>query len=60
MDGFDRCHRLHDGFAEAPALDALRVRHVDRKTTELAPVKHVLMMIGSDELKHRLDIPTAW
>jgi hypothetical protein len=38
----------------------LRVRHVDRKTTELAPVKHVLMMIGSDELKHRLDIPTAW
>ena len=32
-------------------------RHVDRKTSELSPVEHAVLMIGVYELKHCLDIP---
>ena len=63
MDGFDKCDRvhfdalLHGGIAEAAALDAVLARHVDRKTTELSPVEHAVLMIGAYELAHCLDIP---
>ena len=63
MDGFDKCDRvhfdalLHGGIAEAAALDAVLARHVDRKTTELSPVEHAVLMIGAYELTHCLDIP---
>ena len=32
-------------------------RHVDRKTTELSPIEHGVLMIGAYELKHCVDIP---
>ena len=42
---------------EAADLDAILARHVDRKTTELSPIEHGILMIGAYELKHCLDIP---
>jgi transcription antitermination protein NusB len=63
QDGFDKCDRLHfdallHGCArEATELDALLTRHADRKTTELSPVEHGVLLIGSYELKHCLDVP---
>ena len=63
IEGFDKCDRLHfdallhGGIAEASALDAALSRHVDRKTTDLSPVEHAVLMIGTYELTHCLDIP---
>ena len=63
IEGFDKCDRLHfdallhGGIAEAAALDAVLTRHVDRKTTDLSPVEHAVLMIGTYELTHCLDIP---
>ena len=62
-EGFEKCDRahfdalLHGSIAEAAALDAVLSRHVDRKTTELSPVEHGVLMIGTYELTHCLDIP---
>ncbi|MBA4217258.1 MAG: transcription antitermination factor NusB [Proteobacteria bacterium] len=42
---------------EAADLDAILARHVDRKTTELSPIEHAILMIGAYELKHCFDIP---
>ncbi|MFG6469004.1 transcription antitermination factor NusB [Roseateles sp. BYS87W] len=42
---------------EAADLDAILARHVDRKTTELSPIEHAVLMIGAYELKHCLDVP---
>ncbi|MBV8469953.1 MAG: transcription antitermination factor NusB [Pelomonas sp.] len=63
QDGFDKCDRAHfdallNGcILEAPDLDAVLSRHVDRKTTELSPIEHAVLMIGAYELKHCIDIP---
>lgn len=43
--------------SEAADLDAILSRHVDRKTTELSPIEHAILMIGAYELKHFVDIP---
>ena len=62
-EGFDKCDSahfdalLHGCIAEAADLDALLARHVDRKTTELSPVEHGVLLIGVYELKHCIDIP---
>jgi N utilization substance protein B len=48
---------LHGCIGEASDLDAVLSRHVDRRTTELSPVEHAVLMIGAYELKHCLDIP---
>jgi N utilization substance protein B len=48
---------LHGCIAEAADIDALLARHVDRKTTELSPVEHGVLMIGTYELKHCVDVP---
>ena len=48
---------LHGCLAEASALDAVLARHVDRKTTELSPIEHGVLMIGAYELQHCIDIP---
>ncbi|HEX4508876.1 MAG TPA: transcription antitermination factor NusB [Burkholderiaceae bacterium] len=48
---------LHGCIAEATALDEVLARHVDRKTTQLSPVEHAVLMIGTYELSHCLDIP---
>ena len=63
QEGFEKSDRahfdalLHGCIAEAADLDALLARHVDRKTTELSPVEHAVLMIGAYELKHCVDIP---
>lgn len=63
MDGFQKCDRehfdalLHGGIEGAAALDEVLARHVDRKTTLLSPVEHAILMIGTWELQHGLDIP---
>jgi len=63
QEGFDKADRahfdalLHGCIAEAADLDAVLARFVDRKTTELSPVEHGVLMIGAYELKHCIDIP---
>jgi N utilization substance protein B len=63
QEGFDKCDSahfdalLHGCIAEAADIDAALTRHVDRKTTELSPVEHGVLMIGVYELKHCIDIP---
>ena len=63
QEGFDKADRahfdalLHGCISEAAALDAVLAKFVDRKTTELSPVEHGVLMIGAYELKHCLDIP---
>ena len=63
QDGFDKADAahfdalLHGCVREAADLDAVLARHVDRKTTELSPVEHAVLMIGAYELKHCIDIP---
>ena len=63
QDEFEKCDRahfdalLHGCIAEAAALDAALARHVDRKTTDLSPVEHAVLMIGAYELSHCIDIP---
>ena len=48
---------LHGCIAEAADLDAVLTKHVDRKTTELSPIEHGVLMIGAYELKHCVDVP---
>jgi N utilization substance protein B len=63
QEGFDKADSahfdalLHGCIAEAADLDAVLARHVDRKTTELSPVEHGVLMIGAYELKHCMDVP---
>jgi transcription antitermination protein NusB len=63
QEGFDKCDRvhfdalLHGCVREAADLDAVLARHVDRKIRELSPVEHGVLLIGTYELKHCLDIP---
>jgi len=63
QDGFAQCDAahfdalLHGYIAEAADLDAALARHVDRKTTELSPIEHGVLMIGAYELKHCVDVP---
>ena len=63
QEGFGQCDTahfdalLHGCIGEAVALDAVLARHVDRKTTELSPVEHGVLMIGAYELGHCIDIP---
>ena len=63
QDGFgkaDKAHYealLHGCVQEAADLDAVLARHVDRKTNELSPIEHAVLMIGAYELKHCIDIP---
>jgi N utilization substance protein B len=62
-EGFDKLDRvhldalLHGCIREAGEIDALLARHVDRKTAHLSPVEHAVLMIGTYELKHCLDVP---
>ncbi len=63
LEGFDKADTahfdalLHGCIEEAADIDALLSRHVDRKTTQLSPIEHGVLMIGSYELKHCIDIP---
>ena len=63
QDDFGRCDKahfdmlLHGCIAEAAALDAVLARHVDRKTSQLSPIEHGVLLIGVYELTHCVDIP---
>ena len=63
QEGFDKIDTahfdalLHGCIAEASDLDGVLGKFVDRKTTELSPVEHGVLMIGAYELKHCIDIP---
>lgn len=63
MEGFkkaDTAHYdtlLHGCIDEAALLDAMIAPHVDRKTAELSPVEHGILLLGAYELSHFQDIP---
>ena len=63
QEGFAKCDAahfdmlLHGCIREAVELDAQLVAHLDRKTEQLSPVEHAVLMIGTYELRHCLDIP---
>ncbi len=63
QEGFDKCDPqhfdalLHGCINEASDIDAVLARHVDRKTSELSPIEHGVLMIGVYELKHCISIP---
>jgi len=63
QQGFDKCDKAHldlllqGCIREASDLDAVLARHVDRKTTQLSPIEHAVLLIGVFELKHCIGIP---
>jgi len=63
QEGFDKADAvhfdalLHGCIREAADLDAVLARHVDRKTSELSPVEHGILLIGAYELKYCIDVP---
>ena len=63
QEGFDKCDALHFNallhgcIGEALQIDAVLAHHVDRQTKQLSPVEHAVLMIGTYELHHCLDIP---
>ena len=63
LDGFGKCDMAHfeallNGCIEqASAIDAILAHHLDRAVTRLSPVEHAVLMIGTFELWHCMDIP---
>ena len=63
QDEFAKCDTahfdmlLHGCIREAAELDDLLVVHLDRKTEQLSPVEHAVLLIGAYELRHCIDIP---
>ena len=63
QEGFDQCDAahfdmlLHGCIREAAGLDALLAGHLDRKTAQLSPVEHAVLMIGTYELRYCVAIP---
>ena len=48
---------FHGCIADAAALDALLVQHIDRKVQMLSPVEHAALWIGCYELQRCIEIP---
>jgi len=48
---------LHGVFKEAPALRDRFSPYVDRPLAELSPVEHGILLIGSYELVHHIEVP---
>ncbi len=63
QDEYNLCDSTHfdallSGCIEQVAmLDAEFAPHLDRKVTELSPVEHGVLLIGTYELQHCLDVP---
>ena len=63
LAGFNKCDAVHfDSLlsgcvGESAALDALIVPLLDRKLTEISPIEHGIIWIGTYELQHCLDVP---
>ena len=48
---------LHGVLREAPALRERFTPYVDRPLAELSPVEHGILLIGSFELIHHVEVP---
>jgi N utilization substance protein B len=48
---------LHGCIREHAELDAQLSAHLDRKIEQLSPIEHAVLLIGSYELLHCIDIP---
>jgi N utilization substance protein B len=63
VEGFDKADPelfrdvLHGAIDHAPALRACFSPHLDRDVGLLSPVEHALLLLGTYELQHRLEIP---
>ncbi len=63
QDGFDKCDREHfdallsGAMADAALLDAAIARHADRRTTQLSPVEHAVLLIATWELTRCVELP---
>jgi N utilization substance protein B len=63
QDGFAACDAahfdmlLHGCIRESAELDEQLVAHLDRQTAQLSPVEHAVLMIGTYELRHCIEIP---
>ena len=63
LDEFHKCDRVHfdalyrGAIEHAAALDAVLKRHIDRRPEHLSPVEHAVLMLGTYELMHCVDIP---
>jgi transcription antitermination protein NusB len=62
-EGFEQCDAahfdmlLHGCIRERSELDAQFAGHLDRKAEQLSPIEHAVLLIGSYELLHCIDIP---
>jgi N utilization substance protein B len=62
-EGFAECDAahfdmlLHGCIRERGALDAMLAAHLDRKTEQLSPIEHAVLLIGGYELAHCIEIP---
>lgn len=63
LEEFHKCDRVHfdalyrGSIEQAAALDAVIKRHIDRRPEHLSPVEHAVLMLGTYELMHCVDIP---
>jgi N utilization substance protein B len=63
QEGFDQCDAahfdmlLHGCIRERAELDAMLATHLDRKTEQLSPIEHAVLLIGGYELAHCIEIP---
>ncbi|MBK6852527.1 MAG: transcription antitermination factor NusB [Burkholderiales bacterium] len=63
LDEWSLCDKAHFDallqgcIAESSELDDLLGQHLDRKASELSPVEHGVLWIGTYELKHCVDVP---
>ncbi|HLV28240.1 MAG TPA: transcription antitermination factor NusB [Burkholderiaceae bacterium] len=48
---------LHGVMRDAPALRESFLAHVDRPLSELSPVEHGILLIGSYELQNHIEVP---
>lgn len=62
-EGFDRADGdwyltlLQGAVTQAPALRERFVPYLDRPLAELSPIEHAVLLIGSFELVHHLEVP---
>ena len=63
QDDFEKCDTAHFDrllagcIEEAGEIDEVLTHHVDRKTAHLSPIEHGVLMIGTYELRHCIEIP---
>ncbi|MBP6251671.1 MAG: transcription antitermination factor NusB [Rubrivivax sp.] len=63
QEGFDKVDSahydalLHGCIADASMLDAVLAKHVDRRTNQLSPIEHGVLLIGAYELKNCIEVP---